>query len=537
MKATFVAVGSEQLAISLLSGILKRAGHEVSLAFNPSLFHDRSNLEFKNLGKIFDKTCDVYDTIRKEQPDVLLFSSLTATYQWMLEVARNAKRMNPGVKTVFGGVHVSAVPDRAIAKDEIDFVVVGEGEIALPQILNLIENDLYGQPVINTRYKNRNGEVIRGYQAGFNQDLDALPPYDKTIWEPHIRIQDKYMTMVSRGCPYRCSFCFNNFFAELPEVKEKGRYVRFRSVEHMIGELKTARKRYNPKFIDFQDDVFSANKKWLMSFLEAYKREINIPFQCLTHPNYLDEETGKAMAEAGCAWIQMGVQSMDEEFKHKSLQRFERSENIVEACRVMKKFGIKAKLDHMFALPNEPMEAQEKALQLYKQYVPDRIQTFYTCFLPGTDMMKEALEQGLVTPEEAEKLYEGENFYFHKADEKIKNREYAKLYRTYELIFKLLPILPDRLAKDIAVKQFLWVPTILQTSIAFVIDLILGIKNINPDFFAYQRYYTFHLRNFFRQLIGLGYRKAASIKDDCRHDDSRAAIKKPVHPATRAVPV
>ncbi len=80
MKVTFVAIGSEQLAIGLLSGILKRDGHEVSLAFNPSLFHDRSNLEFKNLGKIFDKTGDVYDTIRKEQPDVLLFSSLTATF-------------------------------------------------------------------------------------------------------------------------------------------------------------------------------------------------------------------------------------------------------------------------------------------------------------------------------------------------------------------------------------------------------------------------------------------------------------------------
>ncbi len=368
----------------------------------------------------------------------------------MLEVARNAKKIFPGVKTVFGEVHVSAVPDRAIAKDEVDFVVVGEGEVALPRILNLVENDLYGKPVINTRYKNRNGEVIRVHQAGFNQDLDALPPYDKTILEPYIRMQDKYMTMASRVCPYRCSFCFNNFFAELPEVKEKGRYVRFRSVEHMIDELKSAKKRYNPKFIDFQDDVFSANKKWLMKFLDDYKKReqhsVSMP-----HSSQLSGRRNRQgpWSEAGCAWIQMGVQSMDEEFKHKSLQRFERSENIVEACGVMKKYGIKAKLDHMFALPNEPMEAQEKALQLYKQYVPDRIQTFYTCFLPGTDMMKEALEQGLVTPEEAEKLYEGENFYFHKADEKIKNREYAKLYRTYELIFKLLPILPDRLAKDI----------------------------------------------------------------------------------------
>lgn len=104
-------------------------------------------------------------------------------------------------------------------------------------------------------------------------------------------------------------------------------------------------------------------------------------------------------------------------------------------------------------------------------------------------------------------------------------------YRTYELIFKLLPILPDRLAKDVNVRQFLWVPTILQTSIAFVVDLILGIKNINPDFFAYQRYYTFHMGNFFGRLVGLEYRKATRIKDDWPHDDSQTVMEKPGRPA------
>jgi radical SAM superfamily enzyme YgiQ (UPF0313 family) len=83
--------------------------------------------------------------------------------------------------------------------------------------------------------------------------------------------------MASRGCPYRCTFCFNNFFAELPEDKKtKGKYVRLRSVEHVMDELIEAKNRYkNIRYMDFQDDVFTTSKEWLQEFLPRYKKEID----------------------------------------------------------------------------------------------------------------------------------------------------------------------------------------------------------------------------------------------------------------------
>ena len=66
MKVTFVAMGTEQLPISLLSAILKRDGHEVGLAFSASLFNDRFNLEIESLGKFFDDRNEVIKAIVKQ---------------------------------------------------------------------------------------------------------------------------------------------------------------------------------------------------------------------------------------------------------------------------------------------------------------------------------------------------------------------------------------------------------------------------------------------------------------------------------------
>jgi anaerobic magnesium-protoporphyrin IX monomethyl ester cyclase len=521
LKVTFVAIGAEQLAISLLAGIAKREGHDVSLAYSASLFHDRWNLEIPFLGRLFDDSYKIDNKIEKVQPDVLVFSALTATYQWSLSIARKAKEKYPNIKTIFGGVHISAVPERTIRKPAVDFAVVGEGDVAFIDILNaILDKNFDEKPINNTLFLSKEGKIIRGLQKGFNQELDELHFFDKSLWEDHIRIEDKYMTMASRGCPYKCSFCFNNFFAKLPEEKS-GKYVRIRSVDHMIAELLWAKKRYKKlSLIDFQDDVFTTDKKWLKLFLERYKQEINIPFQCLTHPKYMDEEITRWLSDAGCVWIQMGVQSMDDEFKRKHLQRYERSDNIEEACRLMKQFGIKAKLDHMFGLPDEPISAQEKALNLYKKHPPSRIQTFWTCYLPGTDMLREGIESGQVTAEEAERLYEGMDFFFYRNDDNIKNPKMVKIYKNYELIFKILPILPKKLRSSINQNSINFIPTILANFFIFFTDIFTGFYQGNPDFGAYAKHYIFHMKNSIYYKLFRISRKATVPKNNITPEEA-----------------
>jgi len=502
MKISFVGIGTEQLGLSQLSAILKAQGHQTDIAFAASLFHDRFNLELPWLSPYFDDTKEVYKSLEYQKPDIIAYSPLTSTYQWMLDIARNAKQMNPNVINVFGGVHASALPDLVINRPEIDYVVVGEGDVAFPQILNAIQNRDFETPIVNTRFKTKSGIVVRGIQSSFIQDLDSLPFLDKQLWEEHVILGDIYMTMASRGCPYRCTFCFNNFFAKLPEEKG-GKYVRLRSPEHTIAELKFAKTRYNIKRVDFEDDVFTTNKKWLQEFLSSYKKEINVPFQILTHPRYMDADIAKWLKDAGCEWIQMGVQSMDEDFKKDSLMRYERSDDIAKTLDIMNQNKLNVKVDHMFGLPNEPITAQKAALDVYTLYTPKRIQTFWTCFLPGTEMMNEAVRNGTLSKEKEALINEGVEFYFFRNTENIKDKDLMNMYKAYEVIFKLLPILPEFLKKRITPTFISTLPSFLIRPLSQVVDIASGFLLRNPEFPWYAKHNLFQLKKFFARKIGI----------------------------------
>lgn len=512
LHVTFVALGTEQLAISQMSALARRDGHSVSLAFSASLFHDRFNLEFPSIAPFFDDTKDVIAQIRREQPDVLCFSALTSTYQWMLDVARSAKEINPGIKVIFGGVHPSAVPDLVLARQQVDYVVIGEGDEAFPRILRQIAAADYSTPIYNTRYKSPTGSIITGLQKGFMQELDTLPFVDKTIWEEHVRLGDLYLIMASRGCPYRCTFCFNNFFARLPEEKS-GKYVRLRSVEHTIAELKQATRRYKVHKVDFQDDVFATSKKWLKDFAYEYKKEINLPYNILTHPRYMDEETAGWLKESGCEWVQMGVQSMDENFKKDTLMRYEKSDHISRALDVMQRYGLRAKVDHMFGLPDEPISAQETARELYATHHPKRIQTFWTCYLPGTDMMKEAEQKGVLTPEQVHKINEGEDFYFFRNTDNVKDKDLMDKYKAYEVIFRIMPALPERWRSRIRIEHVRYVPGFLVRPLAMAADLVTNFKLRNPEFSAYALHNLYHLYKFAMKKVGIKVGPATPVID------------------------
>ena len=519
MRITFVAIGSEQLAISLLANIAKQHGHEVNLAFCAALFHDRFNLEIPWLNKYFDDTENTIATIKEQEPELLVFSALTATYQWSLEVARRSKELLPNVKTVFGGVHVSAVPDRVLPREEVDFVVVGEGEEAFVEIIQAVESKEYPELIGNTNYKRDDGEIVVGPKKAFEQNLDRLPPFTKELFEPFVHVADHYITMASRGCPYRCTFCFNNFFAELPEAKNKGRYVRQRSVDHVLMEMHYIKNRYkNLRWIDFEDDVFTSNKEWLKEFLPRYKKEIGLPFECLTHPRHMDEEIAQLLMDSGCRWVQMGIQTLDDGFKGSSLRRYEKTGHVERALKAMLKVGLKVKVDQMFGLPGEPIEAQEAARVLYAEHCPVRIQTYWTCFLPGTELMTLGLEEGIITEQDAERLNEGEDFYFFRNPNNIKDPGLVKSYQGYQMLFKIYPILPRFIRRRLKEKYIRWIPAGIKNAIGVIADLLNAVVHLNPTFYAYAKYYMFHLYAISRRKLGLKPVSVTKIKDNTPFD-------------------
>jgi radical SAM superfamily enzyme YgiQ (UPF0313 family) len=491
MNISFVCSGYEQLAITLLANMAKEKGHTVNLAFSAALFKE-FNLPF--IVDFFDDTNLVLDKLKEQKPDIVAFSCLTQSYQWMLGIAREIKKSNPDVYTIFGGVHVSAVPEIVLKSEEVDYVVAGEGEEAFFEIIDAVKERDFYRSIPNTRYINPEGMMIRGAQKGFKQELDEFPGFTKELWERDTHVTNNFMTMASRGCPYRCTFCFNNFFAELPDDKKnKGKYVRTRSVNHVINELLVSKKRYGRiRYIDFMDDIFTVNKMWLKEFLIRYKREINIPFQCLTHPKYMDEEMAVWLKEAGCQWVQIGIQTMDDEFKNGSLRRYEKSEHIENALAAMLKAGLKVKADHMLALPGEPLVAQENARKLYAEHCPTIIQTFWTCFLPGTELLKDAIKEGIVSKEQEDRLNNGDDFFFFNNPENIKDKKVIKYYQNYQFLYRLYPLLPRFVRKRFFPSHVNFIPYPLKRIIGMFADLMNAVVNQNPQVLALIKYLVYH---------------------------------------------
>lgn len=521
MKILFIGLGSEQLGISILSSILKREGHDVHLVFTASLFHDRFNLEIPWLSKYFDESKEIINEIIQHNPDIIAFSCLTATFQWAIAIAKSVRAINPKIKTIFGGVHISAVPEICLEYPEVDYAVVGEGDVAISEILKFIEQGTIDEPINNTQYKGSDGNIIKGKQVGFYQDLNELPYPDKSIWEPHVNLRDNYLIMASRGCPYTCSFCFNNFFAKLPDGK-RGKFVRQRSVDNVITELKWAKEKYKIKTVKFEDDVFTVSKPWIIEFCKKYKEEIDLPFNCLIHPQYFDDEIAEMMSIAGCNWIQMGIQTMDENFKHQNLRRYEDSNHIIKALELIEKYNLKVKTDIMLGLPGESITSQETTLKLFKKHTPKRIQTFWTSFLPGTDMFKKAVADGTVSKEKASDLVHGIDFYFYRNKDNIKDLELANQYINYEFIYKTLPLLPNYFKQKINVKSVERIPKFIKTNLGTLLDLFNGLQSFNTDFVFYANFYIQNLIKFTLKRFGYTkYRITKATTDKQLNIDNR----------------
>ncbi len=410
------------------------------MAVLPALFTDGYYLDLPALAALFDRTPRMIDEIVDGKPDLVAFSVMTPVYRWCLEVAR-AVKARLDVPVIFGGVHPSAVPEICLENACVDYVCVGEGERAMVELCEALPagGGRPARPIANVWW--REGErVVRGPAAPFMQDLDALPFWDKDLWRGHIRIADNYLTMTSRGCPYRCTFCFNNFFAKLPG-RGGGKYVRQRSVEHAMRELVEAKARFAIRRVDFEDDIFTVDREWIRSFLVEYRREIGLPFQCLVHPRYIDAEVARWLKDAGCQHVQMGVQSADEQYKRQQLLRMEKDAHLKDALAALEQAGLAAKLDHMLGLPGEPPAAQELAREIYARYPPRRVQTFWLTHLPGIELTREAVKQGHVSDEEYQRINRGETGLFHSRSAPGANADQS-FYRRYELLFRLLPLLP-----------------------------------------------------------------------------------------------
>ena len=229
MKILFYYRGSTSLGIQYLSSMLKKGGHEVQLLFDPGVDDNlfirwRALQKLNRYDKLLAKAC-------KFPPDLVAFSVPSNLYPFVENMAALLKR-ELKVPAIAGGPHPTALPEYVLSNENIDMVCIGEGDYAMLELADKLENGRNVYSVPNIWFK-KNGRIIKNTLRPLIENLDSLPYPDKELFYDYGAFEELIPVLAGRGCPFQCTFCFNHAYQRL--YRGKGRYVRMRSVDNLIG--------------------------------------------------------------------------------------------------------------------------------------------------------------------------------------------------------------------------------------------------------------------------------------------------------------
>jgi len=365
----------ELVGVQLLSSVLKQRGHEVRVFIT---YIDSFKRLIAKLGEY--------------KPDFLCFSACTADHEALLGVAARLKKEHK-VPCIWGGPHATFFPE-IIDYEGVDIVVRGEAE----HIIGRLIDDPSDTSVPSCHFRKSDGTIVRNEMGRLIDDLDKLPFPDWSLYrEAYKSLAYASVTVLAgRGCPFGCSFCYNQslkrmFAADLAT----GKYVRLREPQTVVAEIKEYVHRYGaPQYVHFRDDTFIFHRKWLLAFLELYRREIHLPFTCLGRADLLSEEVAGALKDAGIALFFWAVESGSERLRNEVLKKKISNEQVVAAGTLLNRLNIPFRTYNMLAIPTETLDDALSTVAINRQ-IDNRfpLATVYDPY-PGTELGETALQHG-----------------------------------------------------------------------------------------------------------------------------------------------
>ncbi len=405
MRVLFYYRCFESAGIEYLCGALEAAGHETGLLFEPG-FDDTTYFKLP-AAAILNRRGRLLKQAEGFEPDLLAFSMPTNYFPHVSSMAALLKS-RIDAPTVAGGPHPSCAPDTVLADPSIDMICLGEGEETVVELAAALQagRDPGEVPGILTGTGGTGG--TGGNQARIRppvQDLDSLPfPQRRHFCECGV-FRGSLLLITSRGCPFNCSYCINNFY-RTSLYRDSGYRLRRRSPGNVLAEIERETTRYPVTYIYFNDDDFTSSSSWLREFLPGYASGFGIPFFCFGNPLALDDEKVSGLAAAGCTQIFMGIDSGSESVR-RLMNRPMSEERILAAARVVKRYGIKLHTTAIFGTPGEDKDEMWQTVDLLDRVAPDVLSTYLMYPYPGTEIAKKARENGLLDDAAWERILAG----------------------------------------------------------------------------------------------------------------------------------
>jgi radical SAM superfamily enzyme YgiQ (UPF0313 family) len=382
------------IGLAYLSAALKKAGHDTNIV------HVCEWLDYP-----FDLDRIASD-VRAYDPDLIAVSTGFAHYPEMRQAgARIKKAVDKPI--LFGGIHTTQNAYSVMQENPwLDFANVGEGDDSLLDLVSALEKGGDTTQIPNMWAK-KTGNVIAN-RARPLKDIRVLPWMDLEAWQ-FKRISENRRGWVNvymnRGCPYRCTYCHNNGVAKILQESfqtptssnEDLGYLRYRSSDDMIGELKAIVNKYDfVTAFSFNDDTFTMDQEHMKKFLKRYKDEIGLPFVCNTTVLDVDREMLQAMKDANCDLVRFGVETATPRIKKTILKRDFSNKKTEEGFKICREIGLRSFAFNILANPSETREEMKDTLRLNSQLLPDGLKISLGYPFPGTEYHEIAKKMDLI---------------------------------------------------------------------------------------------------------------------------------------------
>lgn len=401
--------------ISLLAACLKKAKHEVRL-FDTTLYRtsertldemriDRLQVDkIKSENALIVKSSDVFedfkDVVEKYKPDLIGVSVVDSTVKLGLDLIKTVKHKN--IPTIFGGKYATFNPEGLIK--DADILCVGDGEEAIVELCNCLQNKVSYDSILNLWIKKQDGTVIKN-KLRKPSNLDMLPFEDFSIFETKRLLspmRGKMLSMIpinlDRGCPYRCSFCGAPQLSDLYKVNEF-QYCRQKSIDRIYQELKYQISTYKVSYLYFNSEIFlNMPVKKLRQFAEMYA-EFQLPFWCQTRIETLTDEKVQILKSMNCDRVAIGIDHGNEEFRKKLLHKNFSNTQIIKAFDLLNKYNLRIGVNIMLGFPDETRDLVFDSINLSRKLKFNSINGFTFQPYHGSALRHYCIESGYLAPD------------------------------------------------------------------------------------------------------------------------------------------
>jgi len=366
-----------------IGSYLRSAGHEVTL-----LDPDTS----PNFKTRFRENLD--------HADLVGFSLMTCQVHYALPLMRFVRERYPDLPVVAGGIHPTLLPEQTCLSPLIDYVVVGEGERTIQELVELLGQKESLKDIAGIAWK-ESGSVIRNKERELAH-LDDFPFLDYDLLEKHIldSFRDSMLSIFTgKGCSFRCAFCVNEVLRQR---------FRGKSAERVLSEIDYCITRFHSQDIYFRDDNFFHSRRRVVEILEGIlKRGYRFTWRAACRVGYfndsfLNDEMLSLLKRSGCLELKFGAESGSQRVLD-YITKDIKVEQTIRAAEKCKQFGIRGNFSFITALPTETREEALQTLDLIdriKKIAPESViigpQPFRP--YPGGRLYEDCVARGLQLP-------------------------------------------------------------------------------------------------------------------------------------------